>query len=340
MILKRFTSNSVAKELLFQVLLHITVFIFFAFEKNKEGIELVQIYFFLNFALSALIINYMLLPLFLYKHRYWQFVVYLLILLGVVVFVEEVVLEQMFYPDTRGKKISKMFYNLLSVLPTVTILVGFKFAWDALIKQREVLELKNSVKQSELQFLKSQINPHFLFNNMNNLYAYAVEESPRTPEIILEFSSVLRYMLYECKSRFVPLKKEISHLENYINLSKLQVEGRGEVYFEIGAMSSGLKIAPLILSVFVENAFKHSVSSQTGNIFINVSVAVNEKGNLHFICDNTFLEQSNTDNLDSGIGLENVKKRLDLIYPNSHQLDIQIINDHYKVELDIELQNR
>lgn len=334
---KMFTSNLLVKEIVFQVVLNITVFVFFAFDRTIKAIDFVQVYFYLNYVFASLIINYFLLQRFLYKNRYWEFSIYFLVILGLVIFIEEVFLEQFFYPDTRGRKFSKMFYNLMSILPTTTILVGFKFAWDALTKQREVLELKNSVKESELQFLKSQINPHFLFNNMNNLYSYAVEQSPKTPEIILELSSVLRYMLYECKARFVSLNKEIEHVTNYINLSKLQIEGRGNVLIDVGNIPSNYRIAPLILTVFVENAFKHSASSQTNNISIDVRVNVDANGMLQFFCENTFLEQSNTDNLDSGIGLENVRKRLELIYPKSHNLSINNDTNTYKVELTIDL---
>lgn len=331
------TSHLTAKELVFQVVLNFTVFVFFAFDRHIPGIEPHQIFFYLNYAVAGFVINYFLLQRYLYKNRYWEFAVYTLVIIGIIIFIEEAVLERIFYPEFRGKYFLGVFYNLLSTMPTITILVGFKFAWDALTKQREVLELRNSVKESELQFLKSQINPHFLFNNMNNLYAYAVEQSPKTPGIILELSSVLRYMLYECKARFVPLKKEIEHLEDYINLSKLQIEGRGNVKVELGSIPSNYHIAPLILTVFVENAFKHSASSQTNDILIEVEANVDDKGTLHFICDNTYLTKSNTDHLDKGIGLENVKKRLELIYPHSHKLDIKTINGHYKVALTIDL---
>ena len=94
------------------------------------------------------------------------------------------------------------------------LLVGFKFAWDAQNKQTELEQLRNVVTESQLQFLKSQINPHFLFNSLNNLYSYALENSPKTPEIILELSSLLRYMLYECQEEQVPLSKEVKYLED------------------------------------------------------------------------------------------------------------------------------
>lgn len=334
---KKSQSLSTLRELLFQVVLNIIVFLFFAFDRRLPGIVPHQFFFYLNYAIVAFIINYFLLPRFLYKRRYWEFTTYALLIVAMVIFVEEAVLEQIFYPDTRGRKFLGFFFNVLSTAPTITILVGFKFAWDALSKQQEVLELRHSIKESELQFLKSQINPHFLFNNMNNLYAYAVEQSPKTPDIILELSSVLRYMLYECKARYVPLKKEIEHLENYMNLSKLQIEGRGNVSVDIGAMPSHYRIAPLILTVFVENAFKHSASSQTDDISIDVKVRIDDQGFLYFICNNTYLSQSNTQNLDTGIGLENVRKRLQLIYPSSHELDITTKNNWYKVDLQIDL---
>lgn len=328
------------KEFVFQLLLHSMVFVFFAFDKKTDKIELIEVCFFMNFSITALIIDYLLLPKFLYKNKYFEFIISFIVVLGGAIFFEELVLEPIIYPETRGKNFSNVFYTLLGMLPTISILVGFKFAWDALMKQREVLALKNSVEESELQFLKSQINPHFLFNNMNNLYSYAVENSPRTPDIILEFSSVLRYMLYECREKYVDLNKEVSHLENYINLSKLQMEGRGIVNLIISNLSTSYEIAPLILTVFIENAFKHSVSSQSKEIEISIQISVSEKGVLNFKCNNTFLESSNTDNLDSGIGLLNVRKRLELIYPNSHLLEIISKNNHYIVNLMIELKKR
>lgn len=325
------------QEVIFQVFLNIIVFVFYAFDRRIPGIEIHQLFFYLNYAIAGLIINYYLLPNYLYKNKYIAFIAYVTVIVGLVIFVEEAFLEQIYYPDTRGRKFLGIFYNLLSTMPTITILVGFKFAWDALTKQKEVQQLKISVKESELQFLKSQINPHFLFNNMNNLYAHAVEQSPKTPEIILELSAVLRYMLYECKAKFVPLSKEIQHLENYINLNRLQIEGRGHVCFSTQVAATNYQIAPLILLVFIENAFKHSASSQTENIKIEIQVNLTNKGILQFTCNNTYLEQTNTESLNSGIGLLNVKKRLNLIYPNLHKLNIVKRNNWHKVNLQINL---
>ena len=328
-------------EIIFQVVLLSVVFMFYAF--NREGgrvnleIDEPEVMFFLSYAAAAMVINYFLLHKFLYVGKYWQFALGVAILIGLVIFTEECVIEQIYYPDTRGASFPGILNNLLGAMPTITILAGFKFAWDALTKQRQVEELKMAVKESELQYLKSQVNPHFLFNNLNNLYAYALEQSPKTTEIILELSEVLRYMLYECKEKYVPLVREVEQLGYLVNLSRLQLEDRGTVSFNVGELPAGYQIAPLLLPVFVENAFKHSMSSQTEQIEIRINISMDDSGQLHFVCENTYSAQSNTGGIEGGIGLENVMKRLELLYPGAHQLDIDEGVDQFKVSLRLKL---
>jgi two-component system, LytTR family, sensor kinase len=334
------TTRVSAKEIIFQILLHGVVFIFYSFDKYKPQITVQQAAFFLNYVVAALLINYFLLPRFVYQKKYLQFFGSIVLILAAVIVVEEALLEPYYFPNTkRAEKFPGVFYCLLDVLPVIAMLSGFKFAWDALGKQKELDELKTAVKDSELQFLKSQINPHFLFNNLNNLYASALEQSPKTPEIILELSGVLRYMLYECRADEVPLTKEVEHLENFINLSEMQIEGRGRVHFVAKNIQPGYSIAPLILVVFVENAIKHSTASQTEDISIDVSLLLREDGVLEFRCTNSFHEVSNTDHLSTGIGLENVRKRLELLYPKAHQLHIKKSAQLYEVNLTIHLKS-
>lgn len=326
-----------SKEVIFQIVLHALVFIFYSVERNQTSIEAYKIVFFLNYALAAFFINYFLLPRFYYKKKTLAFLVFVLLTVLAVILMEEFVLEKIYFPDSRANVFGGFFRTLSDVLPTITILSGFKFAWDALGKERELEKMKSLVKESELQFLKTQINPHFLFNNLNNLYAYAIEQSPKTPEIILELSGLLRYMLYECKEQYVPLAKEVEQLKNFIKLSELQIEERGQVDFSTQNIKTEYQIAPLILIVFIENAFKHSTASQSENIFIQVELELLDSGILHFICKNSFHVHSNTDRLSNGIGLENVQKRLELLYPMAHQLDIKDRDNRYEVRLSIDL---
>jgi hypothetical protein len=331
-------ANSIAiSELIFQLVFHLLVFIFYSFDKDSPRIQQYQVVYFLTYAFAGILINYILLPRFYYKKKYLQFFLYAGLIVAGLIVLEELVLEQIYFPDTRAKSFPGVFLTLLGILPVLIILTGFKFAWDALVKQREVDELRETVQESELQFLKSQINPHFLFNNLHNLYSYAIESSPKTPEIILELSGVLRYMLYECKEDYVPLQKEMNQLENFIKLNELQIEERGEVIFSTINIRSEYQIAPLILIVFIENAFKHSTASQTDKIKIEVKVEMTDEGLLTFTCRNTYLKQSNTNDLAHGIGLENVKKRLNLLYPGKHELKIEQKDDEYFVQLTMQL---
>jgi hypothetical protein len=325
------------KEALFQALLHVVLFIFFSFDRENPGIQGHQVVFFMNYAVAALVINYILLPRLFYKKKYILFIVFTALIIAAIIIIEEFVLEKIYFPDTKGQNFPGVFYSLLDVMPVIIILSGFKFGWDASKKQAEVEALRSSVRESELQYLKSQINPHFLFNNLNNLYSHAMENSPKTPSIILELSSVLRYMLYDCREKYMPLTKEIEHLQNFTKLYELQIEDRGEVTFTVQNDCIGYVIAPLILSVFLENAFKHSTASQSDGIVIKVAIGVNRKGMLNFESENTFHQQANTEDVPHGIGLQNVKKRLELLYPKAHELNITSEDNIYLVKLSMKL---
>jgi hypothetical protein len=331
-------NKSALSEILFQIILHVIVFLFYSFDREAPHFESYKLVFFLNYSVAVFIINYALLPQFLYKKKYAMFVVLLMLVVLLTILIEEYVLEKIYFPDTRGQTFQGFFYVLLDIMPVIAILSGYKFAWDLIRKQREVEELRASVEKSELNFLKSQINPHFLFNNLNNLYAYALEKSDKTPLIILELSSVLRYMLYDCREEYVSLETELQQLQNFVRLNELQIEERGKVTFIPPERSAkGYKVAPLILMNFVENAFKHSIGSQVDNIVIRIKLEIQENGILVFECENTYHSNTNNSNLSEGIGLNNVRKRLELIYPNSHILKISEQEGWFNVFLSLNL---
>lgn len=324
------------REILFQLLLHVVVFVFYSFERNQVEIEPYKYAYFLNYAVTAGIINYICLPIFYKRKNVLAFTGLVILCILASALAEEFILEKIFFSGRRADSI-KMVWAFIDIIPVVAILSGMKFGWDAIMKQKEVDKLEKVVKESELQFLRSQINPHFLFNNLNNLYSYALEGSNKTPEIILELSGLLRYMLYECKEDFVPLTKEVEQLKNFVNLNELQIEDRGNVKFVVDGVIESYRIAPLIMMVFVENAFKHSQSSQSNDIEIDIKISITKNGELHFKCINTHSEISNNANLAQGIGLENVKKRLDLIYPKAYQLILNDENKKFDVDLIIDL---
>ena len=319
-------------EVFFQVVVHVLVFLFYAIDRRHNTITGAQVAFYLHYAAAAALISYVLLPRLAYRGRAWAFSGALLAVLAAVIFVEEAIMEAIFYPK-RAEDFGGLFYTLGGVLPVIVVLVGSKLGWDAFRKQREVEQLRATAQESELQFLKSQINPHFLFNNLNNLYAYAVEASPRTPQLILELAGLLRYMLYECQAARVPLEREVAQLSNYVQLSELQVESRGSVQFREELAYQGYEIAPLLLIVFVENAFKHSMATQSEDITIDISLDWEREGVLRFTCVNSYRRHEEEPQLDYGIGLTNVRKRLALLYPEAHRLTITDSERSYQVEL-------
>ena len=330
--------DAFSKELIFQIVLHALVFSFYAYENDVDAhVQVRHVVYFLLYALATSIISYVLLPRFFYRKRYGHFFLFTLLIIAAVITTEELVLEKIYFPTSRGQSFPGVMYSLWEVLPVIAILTGAKFAWDALGKQREVDALRAAVQESELQFLKSQINPHFLFNNLNNLYSYAIAQSPKTPTIILELSSVLRYMLYDCREKFVVLTKEIEQIENFTKLSELQIEARGQVTFTTHNIQPNYQIAPLILLVFVENAFKHSQAGQSKNIRIDIDLRMTDEGQLHFVCKNNFCAVVGGADVPHGIGLPNVRKRLQLLYPDAHQLTIRATDQQYEVQLSVQL---
>ncbi|MGM8360643.1 sensor histidine kinase [Flavobacterium sp. ARAG 55.4] len=331
-------------EIIFQFTTSIVLFLFFSFQ--QEGTEHVSLLalaepyklaFYSNYLIAAQLINYVFLPHLFYKNKNFQFLVSITILITIVILIDEYILEKIYFPETRGTYFPGVLFTLIETLPIIIVMISFKFAWDFNKKQTEIEKLKSLVKENELQFLKSQINPHFLFNNLNNLYSYAIENSPKTPSIILELSSVLRYMLYDCKENIVLLSKEIEQLKNYTTLNELRIEHHGNVQFTENITNFNFKIAPLILMVFIENAFKHCTNTQSENIVIAIHLSIKEDGLLTFICKNSFFPIETTYNPAKGIGLENVKKRLALLYPKTHKLFISSIDNMYEVKLTMQL---
>ncbi len=225
---------------------------------------------------------------------------------------------------------------LMVVLSTVlSIITGW---WRY---QQEKQQLLTQTMQSELRFLKSQINPHFLFNTLNNLYALTLKKDDRAPEIVLKLSEIMRYMLYECNERRVLLTKEIQYMENYLELERLRQPASTEIELETEGNISDQQIAPLLFIPFLENSFKHGVNHQIApGGFVRARLKVAD-GKLDFFIENSKpehlpkLEQPNRKS--GGIGLNNVRQRLRMLYPDNHKLEVLNEPMRYAVSLKLNL---
>ncbi len=190
--------------------------------------------------------------------------------------------------------------------------------------------LKADKAKAELTLLKNQIDPHFFFNTLNNLYGLAVEKSDRAPEMILKLSDMMRYTIYEGQADFVDLNDELHYLEDYIELHKIRYQKKVDISFTKDIQAAH-KIAPLLLIVPLENAFKHGVERLSENAFIELDIKTTATSIVYRIQNNFESQEERS----RGIGLANLKKRLTLIYPNQHQLDITIKGDTYTLRLEI-----
>ena len=198
-------------------------------------------------------------------------------------------------------------------------------------------EIEKEKTISELKALKSQVNPHFLFNSLNSIYSLARKNSQNVPQKIVQLSDLMRHIIYESDVDFIPLEKEVEMVKNYIELQNLRTVEKDKINLEIIGEIAGRKIAPLIFLPFVENSFKHGLKGSTKNIFVDIKIEVSGSI-LNFEIDNSKGKTAATINSKyKGIGIKNVRKRLELIYPNLHSLKISNNENTFKVLLQVQL---
>jgi two-component system, LytTR family, sensor kinase len=318
-----------------QVFLHSAVwisilllFMFIAGNGKLTYHTFIIIFYFGCINIAIFYINYIfILPGFLYQKKYFRCVLSMLLLVltagvikyGLAYHFGDIVLFKgpqkqyhiTFWEYYAGAVFIGCFFIFLST--------ALKFMSDWFINEKAKNTLENEKLTAELAFLKSQVNPHFLFNSLNNIYSLAYQKSDKTPEAILKLAEIMRYMLYESNEDKVSLDKEIQYLENYIELQKLRFKNKTNVRFEISGDTTNQKIMSLVLISFVENAFKHgSATDEQQPIAITMTI---NSGKLYFRVMNK--KSSHNKDETGGIGLLNVKRRLDLLYKNKYHLEIE-----------------
>ena len=238
--------------------------------------------------------------------------------------------------------------QVLNSIYLLGLATAAKFGKDWMLQKQQLQEIEKTQVATELAFLRSQIQPHFFFNTLNNLYSLTLQKSDLAPEVVLKLSSLMSYMLYESGASLVPLEKEIGNLENYIALEQLRFGGRLTLSFEKKGAMEAVRIPPLLLLIFVENSFKHGMSHIAGDGRIQLSLQV-QPGELVFHIDNPIAKSrpGEHDNAGpggsaatgetEGIGLKNAIRRLDLLYGPRYQLDLRETEHTFHVTLKIPL---
>jgi sensor histidine kinase YesM len=330
----------------FSFLIHLLIwaafiFIPLLFMETPEGRQRFMIFGWsmLVFMAGYFYLNYLfLIPRLLLKKKLIHYVIYLLagliVISGLNLFFTSFI-HQYFIPNIHHH--SPWHYTLTTIYPAILafgLSTSIRITEEWFKNERQKKEMENEKLTSELAFLKSQVNPHFLFNILNNICSLARKKSDDTENAIIKLSQIMRYMMYDSKDEKVSLEKEVEYLQNYIELQKMRISGKVHINFTVEGPVSQLMIEPMILIPFVENAFKHGIS-YIENAGIDIILKVTDKV-LNFSVENSIVNQSD-ENISSGtgVGLKNVRRRLELLYPGMH---ILTINDHdlkYRVQLKI-----
>lgn len=217
--------------------------------------------------------------------------------------------------------------KIILTIPFFVLILGWFFKQWKWMKKLESKKTK-----AELSLLKNQINPHFFFNTLNNLYGLTVEKSDDAPNVVLKLSDMMRYTIYMSKEDFVPLKDEVEYLKNYIELHKIRYQKKVDIQFTYSNLTD-YQIAPLLYIIALENAFKHGAEKLTENAYIHINISTNN-GTIIFEIENNFEKLESKQ--DFGIGLDNLKQRLQLLYPKKHKLIIESNNSVYKFILKLD----
>jgi len=292
--------------------------------------------------------TYVLLPKMLEQGKYWFYILTLVVLiLGVyyiIDFTNEIGVFKEAYSNFRTRRPASMPRPILSrwmisnLLSSTAILFISTTYWlisrDRRRKQRE-LSLLNENLQSEMKFLKSQINPHFLFNALNNIYSLMNSNSPNARQMLLKLSEMLRYVIYDSNEKKVPLVKEISYIVNFVDFQKLKFEEEVNLTLDFQNVDGSLSVEPMLFIPFIENSFKHSRIEDVKNGWIAVKIQT-EANKVIFILKNSVAETEYSKDTTGGIGIQNVKKRLELLYPGNYVLNIENTGSEFSIYLEIE----
>lgn len=293
-----------------------------------------------DLAMMIYVTNYVFVPLLLYRKKYLWF--------GFA-FVSLILLSSILKMNILGRMLNnpalynwssnwkgRVYDNVLPHFFLVTAGVAVKLLFDYARLQRRMAEIAKEKAEAELNFLKSQINPHFIFNSLNSVYFLIQKENKEARTALQKFSDMLRYQLYEMNGTRIPIEKEVSFLKDYMDLQRLRIDEKYDVQFNLDVSVYGLQIEPLLLTPLMENAFKH-VSHHTGQQnFVHVSIG-RDNGSLCFKVENSKDDKQASHTSSGGIGLHNVKRRLELLYPGKYDLNVKETTDVFSVHLKIQL---
>lgn len=285
---------------------------------------------------------YYLVPKFIFKKKYVYYVIFLCLSLGMHYMLRSglnlLLVTEDIWPEVEGRLAPFGFNHIVAVaigeLYVIGLTSAIKFTVDFLIVQNKNRHLSELQYKTELKYLKAQIQPHFFFNTLNGLYALTIKKSDLAPYMVLKLSNFMRYVIYDTSKKKLPILQEIDHIDNYIELEKMRYGDRVTSIIDINGNIDDVKVVPMLFLPFIENAFKHGLKN-TDQMELSISFEKLEN-ELIFISKNNYEEESKSTETN-GIGIKNVKRRLQILYPKKFTLNITQKNNEYLVLLKIPL---
>jgi len=332
----------ILQHLLFWAISFVVLLYFFNTSNKIEKIDIIYTVIFHVSLVTGVYLNLLvLIPLFLKKDRYLFYGLLLLAVIASTAGFNLLTFDKLIDYILPGYYFIS-YYEFDDILIFVIVYIGLTTllklskSWFLLMEaDRKLMRAEKEKINNELLALRSQINPHFLFNSLNSIYSLALHQSGKTPAAILKISDLMRYMLYEANEDKVSLKNELQFLENYFDLQKLRSDDKAEIKLNITGIVKEQKISPLLFLPFIENSFKHGVKGDPEGGFTRVSVNVMDN-EVHL---NVINNKGKIDKVEKGdfqgIGLQNARRRLELLYPQKHTLSINDLEDSFEVNLKI-----
>jgi sensor histidine kinase YesM len=274
---------------------------------------------------------YFLFPVYFFQKKYFTYSLFLLVLIGI-----GALFLKLQFPEGNSTFASPIFQHFINLLFIVIITSSIKFLREVFRKQAQLVEMENAQLKTELSLLKSQVNPHFLFNTLNNLYGLINQnKNEAASEVTLKLSDLMRYLLESSKAEKVSLKREIQFIEDYLALEKIRLAQDAAIRFEVSGLDNDRLVSPLLFIPLIENAFKHGLQSISKKSFAHFSLSV-QGDELFFEAKNSIGENILAER-QSGTGISNLRKRLQLIYPERHTLEVEKTDSFFKIILNLRL---
>jgi sensor histidine kinase YesM len=295
--------------------------------------------FLFTIAIGVYVNLYLLIPFFLNKGKYFYYGILLVLCVIGSTYLNQVTFEHIIDLFLPGYYFISYFdfIDLLKIFTAfigITSLIKMSKGYFLLLETRsQLMKMQKEKSEAELNALRVQINPHFLFNGLNSIYSLALKHSDKAPETILKLSEILRYIIYETRKEKVDLKQELDYMQYYIDIQKLRSGALAKIEVGISGNPANRKIAPLLFLPLIENSFKHGIKAETGPTFVILEWTIGEDF-IRFVAENNKGQAGDVElTQQHGIGLENLKLRLNMTYPGKHHFKITETEDRFKVEL-------